>query len=170
MEKNLPLVLTKQLFLLSCVQTSGRFFQIFVDFSEKLNFSKVEFLCSFLGELKIPKRHFEINWPLASYDFPSFCLADNTLLCNFMKSFLLKLKAFFENTCWIDLIFVWNLYPVESALPNLQLWVYVLTNYDFPSFCLADNTFPCNFEKSLCGWEASGNFKWNRVTGQVTKW
>jgi len=35
-EKNLPLVLTKQLFLLSSVKTSGRFFQIFVAFSEKL--------------------------------------------------------------------------------------------------------------------------------------
>ena len=30
--------LTKQLFLLSSVKTSGRFFQIFVTFSEKLNF------------------------------------------------------------------------------------------------------------------------------------
>ena len=36
-EKNLPLVLPKQLFLPSSVKTSGRFFQIFVDFSEKLN-------------------------------------------------------------------------------------------------------------------------------------
>ena len=26
--------------------------------------SKVEFFVRFLGELKIPKRHFEINWPL----------------------------------------------------------------------------------------------------------
>ena len=38
-EKNLPLVLTKQLFLLSSVKTSGRFFQIFVAFSEKLDFT-----------------------------------------------------------------------------------------------------------------------------------
>ena len=38
-EKNLPPVLTKQLFLLSSVRTSGRFFQIFVPaFSEKLDF------------------------------------------------------------------------------------------------------------------------------------
>ena len=48
--KNLPLVLTKQLFLLSSVKISGRFFQIFVAFSEKLNkkeiFRKV-FLFSF---------------------------------------------------------------------------------------------------------------------------
>ena len=34
--KNLPLVLTKPLFLLSSVKTSGRFFQIFVAISEKL--------------------------------------------------------------------------------------------------------------------------------------
>ena len=34
--KNLPPVLTKQLFLLS---SSGRFFQIFVAFSEKLDFN-----------------------------------------------------------------------------------------------------------------------------------
>ena len=27
---------------------------------------KLIFFCSFLGELKIPKRHFEINWPLGS--------------------------------------------------------------------------------------------------------
>ena len=37
--KNLPPVLTKQLFLLSSVKTSGRFFQIFVAFSEKLDFT-----------------------------------------------------------------------------------------------------------------------------------
>ena len=39
LEKNLPPVLTKQLFLLSSVKTSGRFFQIFVAFSEKLDFT-----------------------------------------------------------------------------------------------------------------------------------
>ena len=38
--KNLPPVLTKQLFLLSSVKTSGRFFQIFVAFSEKLDFTQ----------------------------------------------------------------------------------------------------------------------------------
>ena len=38
--KNIPLVLTKQLFLLISVKISGRFFQIYVAFSEKLNFSK----------------------------------------------------------------------------------------------------------------------------------
>ena len=37
--KNLPPVLPKQLFLLSSVKTSGRFFQSFVAFSEKLNFT-----------------------------------------------------------------------------------------------------------------------------------
>ena len=36
--KNLPPVMTKQLFLLSSVKTSRVFFQIFVAFSEKLNF------------------------------------------------------------------------------------------------------------------------------------
>ena len=40
MWKNLPPVLTKQMFLLSSVKTSGRFFQIFVAFSEKLNFKR----------------------------------------------------------------------------------------------------------------------------------
>ena len=39
--KNLPPVLTKQLFLLRSFETSGRFFQIFVAFSEKLDF-KIE--------------------------------------------------------------------------------------------------------------------------------
>ena len=39
-EKNLPPVLTKQLFLLSSVKSSGRFFQIFVTFSEKLDFKR----------------------------------------------------------------------------------------------------------------------------------
>ena len=29
---------------------------------------KSNFFVHFLGELKIPKRHFEINWPLESYD------------------------------------------------------------------------------------------------------
>ena len=37
-EKNLTAVLTKQLFLLSSVKTSGMFLQIFVSLSEKLNF------------------------------------------------------------------------------------------------------------------------------------
>ena len=46
--KNLPLVLTKQLFLLCSVKTSGIFFQIFVAFSEKLNFTIDEFLNSYL--------------------------------------------------------------------------------------------------------------------------
>ena len=44
--KNLPLVLTKQLFLLSSVKRSGRFFQIFVPFSEKLNFNFLREQCS----------------------------------------------------------------------------------------------------------------------------
>ena len=35
--KNLPPVLTKQLFLLSSVKTGGIFFQIFVTFSENLD-------------------------------------------------------------------------------------------------------------------------------------
>jgi hypothetical protein len=43
-EKKIPLVLTKQLFLLSSVETSRRFFQIFVAFSEKLNFKECFFL------------------------------------------------------------------------------------------------------------------------------
>ena len=37
--KKIPSVLTKQLFFLSSVKTSGRFFQIFVAFSEKLDFT-----------------------------------------------------------------------------------------------------------------------------------
>ena len=41
-EKNLPPDLTKQLFLLSSVKTGGRFFQIFVAFSEKLDFKGVQ--------------------------------------------------------------------------------------------------------------------------------
>ena len=40
-EKNLPLVLTKQLFLLSSVKTSEIFFQIVVAFSEKLDFNSL---------------------------------------------------------------------------------------------------------------------------------
>ena len=35
-------ILTKQLFLLSSVKTSGRFFQIFVAFSEKRDFNNSE--------------------------------------------------------------------------------------------------------------------------------
>ena len=37
--KNLPPVLTKQLFLLNSVKTSGTYFSIFVAFSEKLHFT-----------------------------------------------------------------------------------------------------------------------------------
>ena len=40
--KNLPPVLTKQLFLLSSVKTRGIFFQIFVAFSEKLDFTHLK--------------------------------------------------------------------------------------------------------------------------------
>ena len=46
--KNLPPVLTKHLFLHSSVKTSGRFFQIFLAFSEKLNFTS---------------RHANLKWP-----------------------------------------------------------------------------------------------------------
>ena len=42
--KNLPPVLTKQLFLLSSVKTSGRLFQIFVAVSEKLNFKNLQII------------------------------------------------------------------------------------------------------------------------------
>jgi len=42
--ENLTSVLTKHLFLLSSVKTSGRFFQIFVAFSEKLDFTQLN-LC-----------------------------------------------------------------------------------------------------------------------------
>ena len=45
-EKNLPPDLTKQLFLLSSVKTSGRFFEIYVTFSEKLNFTYFRFYAS----------------------------------------------------------------------------------------------------------------------------
>ena len=38
LKKNLPPVLTRQLFFLSSVKTSGRFFQICMTFSEKLDF------------------------------------------------------------------------------------------------------------------------------------
>ena len=44
-EKNIPLVLTKQLFLLSIVKTSGIFLQIFVASSEKLNLKDGPTLC-----------------------------------------------------------------------------------------------------------------------------
>jgi hypothetical protein len=41
-KKTLSAVLTKQLFLLSRVKTIGRFFQIFLAFSEKLDFNKIK--------------------------------------------------------------------------------------------------------------------------------
>ena len=37
--KNFPPVLTKQLFLLNSIKRSGMFFEIFVAFSEKLDFT-----------------------------------------------------------------------------------------------------------------------------------
>ena len=52
--KNLPHVLTKQLFLLSSVKTSGRFFQIFVAFSEKLSFNPMTFMALHCVLLYIP--------------------------------------------------------------------------------------------------------------------
>ena len=58
--KNLPLVLTKQLFLLSSVKTSGRFFQNFVAFLEKLNF-KNKCFTSFLFGSKDDSEKFLIS-------------------------------------------------------------------------------------------------------------
>ena len=46
--KNLPPVFTKQLFLLSSVKTSGRSSQIFVAFSEKVDFTSFCFIWIFL--------------------------------------------------------------------------------------------------------------------------
>ena len=52
--KNFPLVLTKQLFLLSSVKTNVKCFQIFVAFSEKLNFMPlVELSLSCTRTLKV---------------------------------------------------------------------------------------------------------------------
>ena len=45
-----PLVLTKQLVLLSSVKRSGRFFQIFVAFTEKLDFNLCKSNTKFLSE------------------------------------------------------------------------------------------------------------------------
>ena len=50
--KNLPPVMTKQLFSLSSVKTSGIFFQIFVTFSEKLNIKKKTW---YLPVVQVPK-------------------------------------------------------------------------------------------------------------------
>ena len=48
-ENNLALFLTKQLFSLSSVETSGRFFQIFVAFSEKLDFTLISLIAEEAG-------------------------------------------------------------------------------------------------------------------------
>ena len=46
-ENNLPRALAKHLFLLSSVKKIGRFFQIFVVFSDKLNFTLYSNFCAF---------------------------------------------------------------------------------------------------------------------------
>ena len=62
--KNLPPVLTKQLFLLSSVKTSGRFFQIFVAFSEKLNFKANTWTSKVVknSRVKTTKTRKQIHW------------------------------------------------------------------------------------------------------------
>ena len=61
-EKNHPPVLTNQLFLLSSVKTCGRFFfQIFVAFSEKLNFMLLSvFMITSVGGLSF-NYEYEMN-------------------------------------------------------------------------------------------------------------
>ena len=67
LEINLPLVLTKQLFLLCSVKTSGRLFQIFVAFSEKLNFSsssaaKGQIISEYLFDVfNFPKNQWKVD-------------------------------------------------------------------------------------------------------------
>ena len=63
--KKSPTCLTKQLFLLSSIKASGRYFQIVVAFSEKLNFTTtMKYLpISSNGHypLKLPNDH-KIHW------------------------------------------------------------------------------------------------------------
>ena len=52
--------------------------------------SRIVFVC-FLGELKIPKRHFEINWPLALLCHVLLCPQKTLLDYNFFH-FILKIR------------------------------------------------------------------------------
>ena len=56
LKKNLPLVLRRQLLLFSSIKTSGRFFQIFVAFLEKLDFKNI---CIISGGSSTPNRSSE---------------------------------------------------------------------------------------------------------------
>ena len=62
--KNLPLVLTKQLFLIGSIKTNGIFFQIFASFPEKLNFT---IFVRKSNECSPSKRFFSTNHILGSY-------------------------------------------------------------------------------------------------------
>ena len=111
--KKLPLVLAKQLFLLRSVKKSGRFFQIFVAFSEKLNFiifpsenisthyvalSKIlysaggfqDFLNSVKNAVLMPenakKNHKEIGYPVVPCIRPDFDWLFDIYLFNDMKN------------------------------------------------------------------------------------
>ena len=71
---NLPPVLTQQLFLLSSVKTSGRFFQISVAFSKKLDFTQVEFKSNFGAIRKQQLKSYKI----LTYKWSSYSSCRNT--------------------------------------------------------------------------------------------
>ena len=79
-----------------------------------LHSSKVEFFRSFLGELKIPKRHFEINWPLGRWSIMGKNLVNKvkerplrlapSVSCSVFTP--LKMKLFSQGVCpgWLCLL------------------------------------------------------------------
>ena len=81
--------------------------------------SRNVFVC-FLGELKTPKRHFEINWPLESLFCEWWKDKGNQIevfkrpMCEWVKSFLKKPSVFVNswvsqhNSSWL-IEFRWNL-------------------------------------------------------------
>ena len=120
-EKNLPPVLTKQLFLLSSVKTSGRFFQTFVAFWEKLDFMiniwfmLVQLLTSYGFRDNKPICH-----AIVQYCAVQFCNKANLQFCpksstvhvnhlNFWTSIsLFAVWIFFKfSTIWMNLNLIW---------------------------------------------------------------
>ena len=93
-------------------------------FDLRYHISKVELICSFLGELKIPKRHFEMNWPLA-HTWVQACqlwrtTCTNQCCCSLYDLGYWSLISYHLNLLIFQLMCFVNMALVVSTLPVPQ--------------------------------------------------
>ena len=89
-------------------------------FDLRYHSSKVEFFRWFLGELKVPKRHFEINWPLqtqqGSFTGINFLFRQNATRVSVL-TFVLAFK--FQDTSGEMLFFILHFFFVDISFLDL---------------------------------------------------